>query len=174
LLRDAGFDRRRLWNARDLGRRLRRVLWLFLLCGVGLMVLAAVFEPGRFLWLPRRHAVRWLILMVAYPVLSVYPQELIFRSFLFRRYGVLFPRPWMLIAASATVFGLAHLPFWNAPALVMSTLGGVLFARTYHRTRSLLVTAVEHALYGCLIISVGFGHYFWHGTLRHVMHSAGQ
>jgi hypothetical protein len=41
-----------------------------------------------------------------------------------------------------------------------------LFGITYQRTSTLLVTAAEHALYGCAIFTIGFGEFFVEGTLR--------
>ena len=49
----------------------------------------------------------------------------------------------------------------------------MLFAVTYHQTQSLLMTSVEHSLYGCLIFTVGLGPYFFHGTIRFIQNAAG-
>lgn len=47
----------------------------------------------------------WALVIVLYPILSVYPQELIFRAFLFHRYAPLFGNGVGLVAASAAAFG---------------------------------------------------------------------
>ena len=52
----------------------------------------------------------------------------------------------------------------NELAVVLTLVGGWLFARTYLRTRSLLATAVEHAAYGCLLFTVGLGRWFVTGV----------
>jgi hypothetical protein len=166
LLCDRTFPRRRLWNAELLGARLRRVLGLFLVLGGALAAAFLLLEPERFAQLVRRRPALWGVVMVAYPVLSVYPQELIYRAFFFHRYREVFPTTGALVLMAALAFGLAHLVFWNWVGVVLSTLGGWLFARRYARTESLLVTSVEHALYGDLIFTVGLGWYFYHGTLR--------
>ena len=44
--------------------------------------------------------------------------------------------------------------------MVLTLLGGWLFARTNLRTRSLLATTVEHAAYGCLLFTVGLARWF--------------
>jgi membrane protease YdiL (CAAX protease family) len=100
--------------------------------------------------------------MVAYPAVSVYPQEVIYRAFVFHRYGPVFPGRWAIIAASAGAFALAHAPFGHWLSVVLSGAGGVIFAYTYQRTESLLAPAVEHALYGCFIFTVGLGTYFYY------------
>ncbi len=43
-----------------------------------------------------------------YPLLSVLPQEFLYRIFLFERYGVLFPGRLQMVLASAVVFSLLH------------------------------------------------------------------
>ena len=75
--------------------------------------------------------------MLLYPALSVVPQELVFRTFFFHRYGRLFGGPWVATAASALAFSWAHVVLLNGLAVVLTLLGGWLFARTYLRTRSL-------------------------------------
>jgi len=176
LLRDRSFDRRRLWNGADFGKRLVRVLAVYLVAGAALLALVLVLDRNRaaqgkpelFLSFVKRSTVGWMIVMSLYPLLSVYPQELIFRAFLFHRYRALFPEPWMQVCASAVAFGFVHVLFRNWVAVVLSALGGFLFARTYRRTDSLLMSGVEHALYGDLIFTVGLGTFFYHGTARFV------
>jgi membrane protease YdiL (CAAX protease family) len=95
----------------------------------------------------------------------VYPQELIFRTYLFHRYRALFGSDRALVAASAVAFGLAHLFFANWWAPLLSTAGGWLFARTYLRTRSTLQATVEHGLWGDVVFTVGLGWYFYGGSI---------
>lgn len=199
LLCDRTFSRRRLWNAADLRRRLVPVLAVFLVAGAGLVAMVLFFQSGflasvlekrpglvhfvralyplagrkLFLSLVRNHPVFWVILMALYPLLSVYPQELIYRAFLFHRYRAIFPTPWVVIFASAAAFGFMHVVFWNVPAVVLSFFGGLLFAWTYQRTQSLLVAFIEHSLYGCLIFTIGLGSYFFPGTISLVARMTG-
>jgi hypothetical protein len=42
--------------------------------------------------------------------------------------------------------------------------GGLLFAVTYHRTASAFAAAVEHALYGCFLITLGLGRFVYSGN----------
>jgi hypothetical protein len=127
--------------------------------------------------------------MLGYPLASVYPQEIIFRTFLFHRYGGLFASRFggpsaaapvsgpetgpetspeagpMLIAASTAAFGYAHLMFQSYLAIGLTVLGGLVFARTYARSRSTCTVAVEHALYGCVLFTVGLGRHFYLGAV---------
>ncbi len=165
LLRDKGFDRRRLWNATGVRPRLRLILVQW---GVASVLLAAglwIVEPERLLDLPRRRPEIWLLVMIGYPVLSVYAQEVAFRAFFFHRYAGLFRSEWGLVAAGALVFGYAHIILQNWVAMGLSTVGGVLFGLTYLRTRSTLASCVEHALYGCFLFTIGWGHYLFGGSM---------
>ena len=68
-----------------------------------------------------------------------------------------------MVIASGLLFAFSHVVFRNWPAMALTLIGGVLFATTYRRTRSLLVCLVEHALYGLLIFTVGLGRYLYLG-----------
>jgi membrane protease YdiL (CAAX protease family) len=166
LLFDRGFDRRCLWNAEHLGRRLKQAALPFLLAAPVLTVAVVLFEPERLFQFVRERPLIWAIVMVLYPILSVYPQGVVYRAFIFHRYRELFPQRAALIGASAIAFALVHLVFRNPIAPPLSLLGGVLFAWTYDRTRSSLVAAIQHALFGCYIFTVGWGWYFYHGATR--------
>jgi membrane protease YdiL (CAAX protease family) len=43
------------------------------------------------------------------------------------------------------------------PVLCITIIGGVIFAITFLRTRSLLLTSIEHALYGSWLFTAGMG-----------------
>ena len=103
--------------------------------------------------------------MVLYPALSVYPQELVFRSFLFHRYAPVFGEGPGMVAASAAAFGYVHIIFGNWFSVAASGVGGWLFASRYLRSRSLFTASVEHSLYGILIFTIGLGRYFYHGAV---------
>jgi membrane protease YdiL (CAAX protease family) len=163
LLRDASFDRRRLWDALGARRGLGHMLVRTAVGCLALLVLVLWRRPEALFAFPRERTGLWVMVMIGYPLLSVYPQEIIFRTFFFHRYAALFRRPRALVIASALAFGGAHVVLHNVPAVVLSTLGGLLFAATYQRSRSTLLCAVEHAIYGCFVFSVGLGGLFYAG-----------
>ena len=105
----------------------------------------------------KTNPVFWLVVSIFYSILSVYPQEFLYRSFFFSRYEILFQNPYLLIALNALVFSFAHILFKNLFVLIITLVGGVIFAITFFRTRSLLLTSVEHALYGSWLFTVGMG-----------------
>lgn len=165
LWRDPSFERRRLWRTGALRPHLGRIGLRFVLGASALSILVGVLTPDLLLRLPRENLRLWLAVMVLYPVFSVYPQEIIFRTFLFHRYRYLFTTTRQRVLASGVAFALAHLFFANWIAPVLSLLGGVLFAQTYARSRSTLVASLEHGLWGDLIFTIGLGWYFYGGAI---------
>ncbi|WP_250000906.1 type II CAAX prenyl endopeptidase Rce1 family protein [Actinoplanes sp. M2I2] len=143
---------------------LRGVVGLWALVSVLTVAAMAVFDRDNLFVLPRENPGLWLLIIVFYPLVSVYPQELIYRAFLLHRYEPVFGTGKRAAAASAVAFGFAHLLFGNVIAVVATVAGGWLFARRYQKTGSLLVVSIEHALYGITIFTVGLGQYFYHGA----------
>lgn len=147
-------------------RNMRPMLIRFVLCAVLLTGLLLWMDPGRFLSLPRERTQLWIMIMLLYPFLSVVPQELIFRTWYFYRYKSLFPEPHGMIIVSSVAFGFAHLILQNWIGIILSGVGGLIFGHTYHRTRSLALVSLEHALYGCFVFTIGLGWYFYSGAAR--------
>lgn len=170
LLLDRSFDRRQLWNRIAARRELKQIVPVFVI-GALLMLVGTILHdrfgwgPRIFFGFPRSNTGFYIIIMCLYPLFSVYPQELLYRAFFFHRYAVLFRTPGVMIVASALAFGWAHLIFENVLALAMSTVGGLLFAYTYHRSKSLAACLLEHALYGDWLFTVGLGWYFFTGSV---------
>ncbi|OON65836.1 CPBP family intramembrane glutamic endopeptidase [Hymenobacter sp. CRA2] len=162
------FGRAAFWrapNARHERGQLRRLLRRLVPCLLLLAGLVLWHSPERWLDMPRQQPVAWLVLLVLYPLLSVYPQELIYRAFFFRRYRRLFPAKQLRVWVSAAVFALLHVIYLNWLAVLLTFVGGWFFAQTYARTRSLRLVWLEHALYGMLLFTLGLGAFFDH---RHV------
>lgn len=99
----------------------------------------------------------WVFILFIYSVFSVYPQELIYRTFFFKRYQILLKNNNQLIFLNAILFSLAHIFFKNTLVLIITFLGGLLFAITYKNTKSTILVSVEHAIYGCWLFTVGMG-----------------
>lgn len=164
LRRQPTFERRDLTRASAVPAALPAILvgW-GVAAAVGVAVLA-VARPEQLFDLPREEPLIWAIVVVFYPLLSVYPQELIYRAFLLRRYAPLLGNGAWAAAASAVAFGFAHVIFGNVLSVLLTLAGGWLFARRYQKSRSLLAASVEHALYGVLAFTIGFGDLFYHGA----------
>jgi membrane protease YdiL (CAAX protease family) len=166
LLRDPSFDRRRFFAAQELKQRLPGILACFALGVVVLSSLVVILIPGELFSFPKHNPVLYAIVMCFYPILSVYPQTIVYRALVFHRYRCLFGSGWMMILVSGVAFGYSHLVLmnWVAPALTIA--GGIIFARTYQRSGSLLISAIEHALWGCFMFTIGLGSFFYGGTVR--------
>lgn len=166
LLRDPSFDRRQLWNPHGLRPQLPQILALFATGVVVISALVRVYAPSLFLALPRAHPGFWLLVLATYPVMSVYPQGLIYRAYLLHRYRPLLQPdpagpPSLLIFTSAAAFALMHIVFHNWIAIALTFPGGILFARHYLNSKSLFTASFEHALYGLFLFTIGLGQFFY-------------
>jgi membrane protease YdiL (CAAX protease family) len=152
------------WNIAALTRQeVKRILLRFLPFGVALTAFTWVMIPHQLYKLPLTNLPLWLGIMLLYPILSVFPQEIIYRSYFFKRY-----QPWPAQAMqrfllNCFAFGWLHIVLHNWVAVVFSAIGSAIFTHTYLRTRSLAAVCFEHALYGCYVFTVGLGYYFYHG-----------
>jgi membrane protease YdiL (CAAX protease family) len=174
LLHDPGFNRGSLWNAAPFGKYAPAILGLFALAAViGVALMLRFGSPGLFLSFPRTRPRLWSLVMILYPVLSVYPQGIVYRAFIFERYRDLFGPTWAMVLASAFAFTYVHIVFRNRLALIMTLLGGLLFGMRFVQTGSLFVTSFEHALYGCFLFTVGVGRSFHHTSARGRQFAAG-
>ena len=116
-----------------------------------------VMDSAALFCVPRSDLKLWGLILFIYTFLSVWPQEVIYRTFFFNRYADFFSNPNLLIVFNALVFMLAHLFFRNMLVLVLTAIGGLLFAYTYHKTRSTTLVSIEHAVYGNWLFTVGMG-----------------
>lgn len=165
LRRTGGHSFSQVWNIAALPKQLPAILlpWLCfsILAGIAVWRLA----PQSLFVLVRHRPWLWALIMLLYPVLSVYPQSLIYRAFLMMRYPALFPSPIALVILSAAMFSFMHIIFRNPVAVILTFIGGLLFAWRYHHSGSLAASTFEHALYGCLLFTLGLGEYFYHGRI---------
>jgi hypothetical protein len=161
LKRTTHYTQRMEWNLPGMRAGLKEILLRFALVAPFLLLFAVWHDPQRLFSLPRERPQVWVLVMLLYPILSVWPQEIIFRTLLFHRYRLILPTTWHYALASAIAFGYAHLVFMNWIAIVLTAGGGLLFAYDYARYRSLGLLWLEHALYGCWLFTIGLGWYFY-------------
>lgn len=166
LRRDPTFSVTSLWNSQPVAGQLRSILTCFLVGAVLLYAGVKLFAPGLLFSFVRTRPGLWAAVMILYPVVSVYPQGIIYRSFLLHRYASFLPSQWGLIVVSAAAFSFMHIVFRNPLAVLLTFVGGLLFAWRYAASESLLTSSLEHALYGCGLFTLGLGQYFYHGRVR--------
>lgn len=155
-----------LWNWRAVTwDNLKPILARWIICCVLMLAFTYLYDPDKLFNIIKRNPsfVPWLL--VLYPILSALPQEFIFCTFFFERYTPFFKTEKARILASAIVFAYAHILFINPVAPPLSFIGGLIFARTFAKTRSLALVTIEHGLYGNALFLIGLGWYFWAGAL---------
>lgn len=165
--RKYGYTRAVFWQGdRDAERiQLVTIINRFLLISVVLFSIVFAAYPLHLFDLPRSNPIFWLMLLALYPFISAYPQELLYRSFFFRRYEGLFSNQQHLVVINAFLFGWMHIVLHNGMAVLFSIVAGFLFADTYRKTQSLRLTCLEHSLYGCLIFTLGYAEAFLYEPL---------
>jgi membrane protease YdiL (CAAX protease family) len=134
------------------------------ICLAGLAAAVYFFAPQFLFSLIRRSPALWLAIFILYPLLSVYPQELLYRAFFFHRYQPLFGSGWGMLLASGLAFGFVHIILRNWLALVLCVIGGFLFSWTYLSSGSFLLACLDHAIFGNFLFTIGLGQFFYHGS----------
>lgn len=173
LYKDPSFDRACLSRTSSLGSRGKSLFLHFATGALVLFTLTYCWYPELLFSLARQRPLLWLVILLLYPLLSVYPQELIYRTFFFHRYRIFFQGKWLLIAVNALLFGYMHIIFYNGIAIGLTIAGGILFAAIYERSRSTFWVSVIHALYGGLLFTLGLGRFFSRGTIATIATSLG-
>lgn len=161
LKRTTGFEWRELtrWNISK--RVLFKNALVILACLVIMLGYVFLFDREHLFDLPRANPLIYLAMCLFYPVFSAFGQEVIYRTYLFRRYSGLFRKPWLTVIASGVSFSFLHIVYYDPVSMILTFIGGIYFARVYQQTRSVLFTAVLHGVMGIVIFGVGLGRYFW-------------
>jgi len=156
-----------VWKFNEINREnLKVIIPRFLLACLGMITFLYFYDPARLFEIVLNRPFFVPFLFFAYPILSAFPQELIFCSFFFHRYAPIFKSEKSKIIASTIVFAYAHILYINIVAPSLSLIAGLIFASTYSKTRSLSLVTLEHALYGNALFIIGLGWYFWHGSVH--------
>lgn len=165
LLWDRTFSLKRELSRGIARRELISIAAIFLAVAAAMAAYVWFREPERFLSFPRRSLLFWGMVMLLYPLLSAFPQELVYRTFYFHRYGALFNGArGLAVAVNGALFGLAHIMMGSAISVVLSGALGVLLAYRYTHARSFWAAWLEHSLYGQLVFTVGLGYLFFTGN----------
>lgn len=144
---------------------IKPILIRWVLATIAMTVFIYFYDASRFLYLPRERPQILPMLATFYPVFSALPQEFIFCSFFFARYAPFFGSGRGMVLASAVIFAYAHVLYINPVAPVMSFLGGLIFAQTYLKSKSLALVTFEHSIYGFSLFFSGLGWYFYSGNV---------
>ncbi len=142
-------------------KTLARNGWIVLISASLMVGYVWLFEPQNLFNLPRAHPWIFVAMCIFYPVFSAFGQEIIYRTFLYRRYNGLFRKEWQFVVMSGISFSFLHIVYYDPVSMIITFIGGLYFARVYLLTRSVLFTAVLHGVMGILVFGVGLGQYFW-------------
>jgi membrane protease YdiL (CAAX protease family) len=164
LRRDATFRLSQLTSWGNFRPFLTAILIRDAICIVGLGIAVYFLAPQLLFSLIRRSPGLWALIFLLYPLLSVYPQELLYRAFFFHRYEPLFGRGRGMLLASALAFAFVHIIFRNWLAVGLCAIGGFLFSLTYQTSGSLLLACLDHAIFGNFLFTIGLGQFFYHGS----------
>ena len=135
----------------------RRLLVTGLVVTITTTIFVWITDASALFYVPRTNPMLFIFILFIYTFLSVWPQELIYRNFFFKRYEILFQSKSLLIFVNAILFSLAHIFFRNTLVLVLTFIGGLIFGLTYLKFRSTTLVSIEHALYGNWLFTVGMG-----------------
>jgi len=178
LFYDPKFDRRKLWNAKAVMPAMGWIVGRWLLLCVLLMGAFGLMSGRALPYLPidiptglfsifHREDLPWflpLMIFIFYPWVSVYPQNVIYRAFFCQRYRPILGGGWGLILVNAMAFSFGHVMFNNWVVLALTFVGGLIFTRTYLKSRSLLLATIEHAMYGLFCFFLGIGVFLLYGA----------
>ena len=160
LANDPHFDRRTFLNWKQGRAELGKILIMFGVSAIVLLALIWIIDPSKMFLLLRTNPMLLLMISIFYPLFSVIPQGLAYRSMFFHRYGDLFPGNALKIISSAAVFAFAHILYKNWMVLVLTFVAGLIFGYRYYKTKSLAISVLEHAMYGVWLFACGLGYFF--------------
>ena len=161
LRRTTDFQWRELFRWRLSGDMLVKNGLVLMVCSLLALAYVYFFDRENLFNLPRAHPWIYVAMCVFYPVFSAFGQEIIYRTFLFKRYAGILPGGWQMVLASGISFSFLHLVYYDPVSMILTFIGGLYFARVYQLTRSVLFTSVLHGLYGIMMFGIGMGQYFW-------------
>lgn len=159
LIRDENFNSKKF--SFNKFRNWRLILARFAAFVIISAVAVYYFSKDFLFSLPKENTKLWLLIILLYPIWSAFPQELIYRSWFFHRYRDLVKKEWVFVGINAILFSFSHIIFENLLAIILTFIGGILFAFTYKKSNSLMVVFTEHTIYGLWIFTVGIGQYFY-------------
>ncbi len=171
LLRDRTFSRRGLWNAQAMSDHWKPVVVRFGILAPVILFATWRLTPELLFSFPRERPALFALILFGYPVVSVYPQGIIYRAFLLHRFRPLLRNPRVRVAIAALCFGFLHIIFKNPIAPVITLLGGVMFTWTHERSKSLFVSSFEHTLFGLWVMTTGWGAFLYPGTVEEALQS---
>jgi len=155
-----------LWHEEVRLKLSKCISWRLFWKAVFLKLIVVVVASTWFVWFYHRELLFnvvintpfvWIKFLFIYSIISVFPQELVYRTFFFKRYEMLVSNKSLFLFLNATFFSMGHLFFKNPLVIGLTFIGGLVFAVTYNKSKSTLLVTLEHSIYGCWLFTVGLG-----------------
>lgn len=152
-----------LFQTQNALHHLSKIVIVFFVFAIITTAAVYFWKPNLLFKIPKENPLLWLLIIIFYPLLSVFSQGMIYRVFFFKRYDILFSKKWMVLV-SACCFSFGHIIFGNYIAPLLTLFGGIIFAWRYQQTNSWVISNFEHALYGVWLFTVGLGQFLYSGS----------
>jgi len=135
----------------------KRLIFVASALFVGGSVFVYSYDKSLLFKVVREAPLLWVGILFLYTFVSVIPQEFLYRRYFFARYGNLFSSKALLILVNVFCFSFCHLFLHSEVVLVLTALGGILFALSYIDREDITWVSLEHAIYGNIIFTLGIG-----------------
>ena len=119
-----------------------------------------ILDSNLLFKLPKNYFFIWIAVILFYPILSVIPQEIIFRVLFFERYSCLFKNQFLYVILNSIIFAYIHLVFQNFHAFFITLITSPIFAYAY-LNKSFKTCFLTHTVGGQLVFTYGLGEYFY-------------
>ena len=123
-------------------------------------VYTIILDSNLLFNLPKNYFFIWVAVILIYPILSVIPQEIIFRVLFFERYSCLFKNQFLYLILNSIIFAYIHLVFQNFHAFFITLITSPIFAYAY-LNKSFKTCFLTHTVGGQLVFTYGLGEYFY-------------
>jgi membrane protease YdiL (CAAX protease family) len=143
-------------SLRDLGFRLDNVFQALKLLLLPMLIIAIAslligFALGAKPNFLRWHPERWLVAQIGLGFAWGFVQQYVLQSFVNRRAQVIWGPGPMSILLTGLTFSLLHLP--NPWLMVVTLIGGVIWAAVYQRAPNLFALAISHSVMTWVLVS---------------------
>lgn len=139
----------------------KEVLILNIIFAVNIYLYTLILYPELLFSLPRKNLTLLIMIIIFYPVVSVAPQEFIYRVFFFQRYKKILGKNYgNIILINTLVFTYGHIIFLNFTSLLFTAIASPIFLIMYLKY-SFSTCLLLHTLSGLLVFIFGLGKFFF-------------
>ena len=138
----------------------KELLILNVIFAVNIYLYTLILHTDLLFSLPRKNLTLLILIIIFYPIISVAPQEFIYRVFFCQRYEKIFGKNYFyMILINTIVFSYGHIVFHNFTAILFTAIASPIFLIIYLKY-SFATCLLLHALSGLLVFIFGLGKFF--------------